>query len=82
MIYEDCDLNYFDSNLSLRPRSSFWFRGELLIMPGRVRTTGLPFAGLRYMKGQGREISHFGLEKGPKGLTDAFYGCEKIEKTF
>ena len=34
------------------------------------------------MKGQGREISHFGLEKGPKGLRDAFYGCEKIEKTF
>ena len=34
------------------------------------------------MKGQGREISHFGLEKGPKGLTDAFYGCEKIEETF
>ena len=34
MIYEDCDLNYFDSNLILRPRSSFWFRGELPIMAG------------------------------------------------
>ena len=26
------------------------------------------------------EICHFGLYKGPKGLTDAFYGCERVEQ--
>ena len=29
-----------------------------------------------------REICHFGLSKVPKGLTGAFYGREKVEKTF
>lgn len=32
--------------------------------------------------GKGREISHFGLQKGPKGLKDDFDGCEVVEKTF
>ena len=27
------------------------------------------------------EICHFGLQKDPKGLTDAFYGCEKDKNT-
>ena len=31
---------------------------------------------------KGREICHFGLSKVPKGLTGAFYGREKVEKTF
>ena len=31
---------------------------------------------------QSREIAHFRLQKGPKELTDAFYGCERAEKTF
>lgn len=95
-IYEDCDLNYFDSNLILRPRSSVWPPGG-----------GTPYNGLQgegppdrgtfwrpqvYERGvilpveasvwKGSEICHFGLEKGPKGLIHAFYGCEKIEKTF
>ena len=30
--------------------------------------------------GKGNLSFRFG--KSPKGLTDAFYGCEKIEKTF
>ena len=29
---------------------------------------------------KGREIFHFSLEKGPKGLK--FYGCEKVKKVF
>ena len=28
-----------------------------------------------------REIYHFGWYKGPKGLTDAFHGCEREKKT-
>ena len=31
---------------------------------------------------KGREICHFGHLKGPKGRTDAFYGCEQVEKTY
>ena len=30
----------------------------------------------------GREICHLGVRKGPKGLKDAFHGCEKVDKTF
>ena len=26
-------------------------------------------------------MCHFGRYKGPKGLTDAIYECEKVEKT-
>ena len=29
-----------------------------------------------------REICHFGRFKGPKELTDACHGCEKVDKTF
>ena len=31
---------------------------------------------------EGKSLISVCVEKGPKGLTDAFYGCEKIEKTF
>lgn len=37
------------------------------------------FSGFRNMKRLG---IHLGLYKGPKGLTYAFYGYEKIKKTF
>ena len=31
---------------------------------------------------KGTEICHYGVFKDPKGLTDAFCGCEKVEVTF
>ena len=40
--------------------------------------TGRNFTSWRIWKG--REICHFSLQKGPKGLTDAFYVCEKVDK--
>ena len=33
---------------------------------------------LKYMRGQGN-LCHFGLQKDLKGLTEGFYGCEKVE---
>ena len=49
---------------------------------GRLCPKGVPFSGFR--SGKGRDFTHFGLYNGPNGLTDAFYGCEKleVEKTF
>ena len=50
---------------------------------------GVPFLCFRYMNfaswspwklWNGKKICHFGLYKGPKGLTEAFYGCEKSRK--
>ena len=31
---------------------------------------------------KGKEICPSSVRKGPCGLTNAFYGCEKVEKTF
>ena len=39
---------------------------------------GKGFYSLKYTKG--REIGHLGLLKGPKGLTDEFYGFIKSRK--
>ena len=30
---------------------------------------------------KGGDICYIGVQKGPKGLTDTFYGCEKVERT-
>ena len=54
--------------------------GVLPIMAhtGTLRPKGVPFSGFRYMKGQGN--LSFGSVKGPKGLTDEFYGFIKSRK--
>ena len=36
---------------------------------------------MKYVKGKGN-LSFLVGKKDPKGLTDAFYGCEKVEKPF
>ena len=52
---------------------------------GGLQLKGVPFLGLRYMKQKGfyrwrmrkgKEICHLGLGKGPKELTDEFYGFQ------
>ena len=58
---------------------------------GRLRPKGIPFSGFRFMmKGKGSLVAELYKRVGksvilvgkrPKGLTDAFYGCEKVEKT-
>ena len=40
---------------------------------------GWGFHKLKYIKGY-RKMCHFGLSRGPKGLTDVFYSCEKSRK--
>ena len=48
---------------------------------GRLRPKGaVPFSGFKYMKGK-RNLSFRSVKAGPKGLTDAFYGHEKVKKT-
>ena len=43
---------------------------------GRLRLRGIPFPGLRYMKG----YCHCSLWKELKVLTAAFFGCAKTRK--
>ena len=66
VIYEDCDLNYFDSNLSLRPRSSFWFRGELPIMAGEGPHDRVTFCRPQVYERAGKGNLSFRFGKRPK----------------
>ena len=45
------------------------------ILPVEIYEAGLGAGGL------GKSVISV-CKKAPKGLTDAFYGCEKVEKTF
>ena len=52
---------------------------------GRLRPKGVLFSGFRYMRSRcftGWSICYYCLRKDLKGLTVAFYGCEKYKKTF
>ena len=53
-------------------------KGVLLQASGILK--GRDFTGWNIWKG--REICHCGLYKGPKELTDAFWGCERVNKAF
>ena len=63
----------------------------MMAYTGRLRQKGASFSGFRYMKGWGFHLlkhmklrvgkSDISVGKGSKGLTDAFYGCEKVQKT-
>ena len=65
-------------------------RGWVPAYKGRLRTEGVGFLGLRYMKGykdfvlfkcmKGWQNLSFQSVKRPRGLKDAFFACEKVEK--
>ena len=54
----------------------------MVALTGRLRPKGVPFSRFGCMKEKGFTCRMYGMVgKSVKRLTDAFYGCEKIEKT-